>query len=94
MITHCPAFKFFDVVKYEGKNPLNGKHVGFKGFTDFIKKYQPRVFVCGHMHEYQGIKQLGRTMIISVGAAKQGKAVIIDYPSNPTNQIKVTFIIK
>ena len=31
------------------------------------------------MHEYQGMKKLGKTLIIATGSAKEGKAAIIDY---------------
>ena len=76
---------------FEGKrkNPMNGKHVGFMPYTEYIKKFQPRIFICGHMHEYQGIKKLGKTLIITTGSAKEGKAVVIDLDNK---NIKVKFI--
>ncbi len=77
-LSHYPPYGFFDIVKFKGKNPMNGKHVGFRGFTDFIKKYHPKLFICGHMHEYQGIKNLGNSTIVATGAAQSGRAVILD----------------
>ena len=47
---------------------MNGKHVGFKGYTEFIKKNKPTLFICGHMHEYQGEKKVGKTMIVATGS--------------------------
>jgi len=78
LLAHYPPFGYFDKVKFKGDNPMKGKHVGFKGYTEFIKKNQPRLFICGHMHEYQGIKKLGKTLIVATGAAKDGKAAIIN----------------
>jgi Icc-related predicted phosphoesterase len=78
MIAHCPPQGYFDKVNYNGKNPMNGKHVGFKPYTKYIKKYQPKLFICGHMHEHQGIKKLGKTTIISHGAAYLGRGAIIE----------------
>ena len=46
-------------------------------FSD-IKKYKPLLVVCGHIHENQGKKRLGRSWIINTGAACDGKAAIIE----------------
>lgn len=90
LFAHYPPYGYFDVVKYKGENPMNGKHVGFEGFTKYIKKYQPKVFICGHMHEYRGMKKLGKTLIIATGAAKEGRAVKLEIEKN--KKIKVDFI--
>jgi len=91
-LAHYTPYGYFDKVKYKGKNPMNGKHVGIKAYTDFIKKYQPRVFVCGHMHEYQGKKMLGNTLIVATGPAYEGKAAIVDVPEDKKKRAKVKFI--
>ena len=88
LFAHYPTYGYFDVVKFKGENPMNGKHVGFRGFTEYIRKYQPKIFICGHMHEYQGIKKLGKTKIIATGAAKEGKAVIIDIEKGKVKKIE------
>lgn len=75
----------FDKV-HNKASPLNGKHVGDEYFTEYILKYKPKLFICGHMHEYQGMKRLGKTLVINPGPAYEGKAAIIDYPN------KVKFI--
>lgn len=79
MLAHCPPFGIFDKVKYDGINPMNGKHVGFKPYNEYIKKYTPKLFICGHMHEHQGISKLGSTVILSHGAAQLGKGAILDW---------------
>ena len=91
-LAHYTPYCYFDAVKYKGKNPMKGKHVGIKAYADYIRKYQPRVFICGHMHEYQGTKKLGKTLIVATGAAHDGKAAIIDYPEDKKSKIKVRFI--
>lgn len=77
LFAHCPPYGYFDVVKSD--NPMKGKHVGFQGYTDYIKKYKPSLFICGHMHECQGVKKLGRTVILSHGPAQDGKAAILEF---------------
>ncbi len=79
LLAHCPPYGYFDKVKYKGVNPMNGKHVGFKPYNEYVKKYHPKLFICGHMHEHHGIKKLGKTTILSHGPAQDGKAAIIDY---------------
>jgi len=86
MVIHYPPLDVFDKVKYKG-NPMDGKHVGWQPYNNIIKKYKPRLVLCGHMHEYQGKKMLGKSLIINPGAAYEGKAAIIDWPS-----LKVRFI--
>ncbi|MFH1174977.1 MAG: metallophosphoesterase [archaeon] len=77
VLAHYPPYGIFDKVMNK-KSPMHGKHVGFKPYTAFIKKFQPSFFVCGHMHEWQGVRRLGRTRIIATGPGKEGKAAIID----------------
>ena len=40
-----------------------------------------------HMHEYQGKKKLGKSLVVNPGEANKGKAAVIDWPS-----LRVRFI--
>lgn len=45
-----------------------GEHHGNKSVTNFIKKFSPVLFVCGHFHETFGIEyRMGRTLMINPG---------------------------
>lgn len=92
LLAHYPPYGFFDIVRYKGENPMNGKHVGFKGYTEFIKKFQPKLFICGHMHEYQGMKIVGKTKIIAVGAAKDGRAALLEVDEKKRKIKKIEFV--
>lgn len=92
LLAHYPAYGFFDKVSYPGKNPMNGKHIGFKGYTKFIKKNHPKLFICGHMHEYQGKKKLGKTIMIATGAARDGKCAIIDFDEKKKKVKSIKFV--
>ena len=92
LFAHYPAYGFFDKVKFKGENPMNGKHVGFMGYTEYIKKYKPKIFICGHMHEYQGKTELGNTIIIATGAAKEGKGAMIEFDEKKGKVKKVELI--
>lgn len=76
-LIHYTPYKIFDKVKFK-KSPMYGRNVGWEPYNQVIKKYKPKLVICGHMHEYQGIKKLGKTTILATGSAADGKAVIID----------------
>jgi len=45
-----------------------GQHFGSQAVRDFIDRYQPRYFYCGHIHEAAGqMEILGRTQACNVG---------------------------
>jgi Icc-related predicted phosphoesterase len=92
ILAHYPPYGYFDKVKFKGENPMNGKHVGFRGYTKYIKKNQPSLFVCGHMHEYQGTKKIGKILIVATGSAKEGKAALIDFDEVKKKVRKIKFL--
>jgi hypothetical protein len=47
-----------------------GVHAGSRPVGEFIGKYQPAYFFCGHIHEAEGVTiQMGRTRARNVGKA-------------------------
>ena len=51
-------------------------HDGSKSYTKFIKRFQPVVAICGHLHETQGMRdKIGKTVIINPGP--KGKLVVV-----------------
>lgn len=80
-VAHDVPYGYFDLIKNKS-SPLNNHRIGDKYFTGFIKKFQPELFLCGHMHEYHGIKKLGKTRIVQVGAALDKKGAIINLDKN------------
>jgi len=85
-IFHYPPKGVFDKIK-DIKNPYHGKSAGVDFFTSAIKKYEPKLVLCGHMHEYQGKKKLGKSLVVNPGPAFERKAAVIEWPS-----LKVKFI--
>lgn len=83
---HYTPYGYFDKIVSK-KNPMHGKHVGWKPYNGVIKKYQPKIVFCGHMHEYQGMKKLGKSLVINPGPAGEGKCAIVD-----TESLKIRFI--
>jgi Icc-related predicted phosphoesterase len=62
LICHCPPYG----------TPLDrvrgGVHAGSRSVSDFIHRYQPDYFFCGHIHEAEGISaEIGKTRGTNVG---------------------------
>ena len=57
---------------------MNGKSTGQQFFTEAIRKYQPLVVFCGHMHEYSGMKKLHGVPVVNPGNAEKGKYAVVE----------------
>jgi Icc-related predicted phosphoesterase len=61
LILHSPPYGHCDV---SGQ----GKHLGSRAIADAIEAKQPRVAVCGHIHESWGAEsRIGATQVINLG---------------------------
>ncbi len=84
-VTHGPPFGLkVDYLADVGEGKLSGgklvggerigRHVGNKDYRKFIERINPKMVVCGHLHETAGvIEKVGRTVIINPGW--EGKVV-------------------
>lgn len=89
-VLHYPPKGVFDIIKDKKDNPMNGKSAGIGFFTDAIRKYKPLIAFCGHMHEYQGMKRIGKTFVINPGDAEKGKYAVIEI-SIKTRKVRARF---
>jgi len=71
LVCHQPPYGILDKVSSKYNPPKNwiGKHAGSKVILEYIKKYQPRYVFCGHIHEGEGMKKIGRTEVYNLGVA-------------------------
>ncbi len=69
LVCHQPPYGVLDKVGKGGGVPKKwlGKHAGSKAVLDYIKKYQPKYCICGHIHEAKGEKKIGKTRVINLG---------------------------
>jgi len=61
LITHNPPYGILD-------KAYDGKHVGSKIILKAIKKHQPKLVLCGHIHEAKGKAKIGKTIIYNLGS--------------------------
>ncbi|MEJ2267691.1 MAG: hypothetical protein P8X70_01295 [Nanoarchaeota archaeon] len=88
-ILHYPVLGIFD--KILEKNKFHGKSVGVDFFRKAILKKKPFLVLCGHMHEYQGEKKLGDSIVINPGYGAKGKFAIIDIDEKKRRVKEVKF---
>jgi Icc-related predicted phosphoesterase len=68
LVSHQPPQGILDKVNFPGvPDSWKGKHAGSKAILDYIKKFQPRYAFCGHIHEGEGHKKIGRTEVYNLG---------------------------
>jgi len=69
-LTHnMPYGTKFDMIAWKD-SPRHGQHIGSVIARDMIRKYQPKLAIGGHMHEYHGKIMMGRTTVIDAGHGK------------------------
>ena len=90
-VPHYPPKGVFDIIKDKG-NPFRGRSAGIPIFTEAIRKFKPKLVLCGHMHEYQGAKRLGKSLVINPGEGDKGMYAVVDYQENKEKNIKIRFI--
>ena len=82
IISHSPPFGYLDGCP-DLDNPFEEVHVGCKVMLRTIEELQPKLFVCGHIHEGYGTAKIGRTHIINASCMTgryrlENKPIIIE----------------
>lgn len=68
LISHQPPYGVLDkVTSKNAPKTWQGKHAGSKVILDYLKRKQPHYVFCGHIHESEGMKKLGRTEVYNLG---------------------------
>jgi len=91
LLIHYPPYGILDKLNAPGMK-LNKSHMGVAFYNTLIKKYKPKLVVCGHMHENPGKDKIGNTVIINPGAVVDGRAAIIDFDEEKGKVGKIRFI--
>ncbi len=77
-ICHGPAMDCLD------KSIQRGRPLGSYSLKQWLIENQPKLFVCGHIHESRGTMELGETRIVNAGICTRAydatnKPFVIDY---------------
>jgi len=65
LVAHPPPYGTLD----EGFGNL---HAGSRGLRRLILDRQPRLFICGHIHERPGWAFLGKTLVVNCSMGRSG----------------------
>jgi Icc-related predicted phosphoesterase len=70
LLCHQPPYGILDKVNFPNA-PKNwqGKHAGSEIILNYIKKKQPRLVLCGHIHEAQVRKMIRKTEVVNLGCS-------------------------
>jgi len=71
LVTHTPPWGILD----RGFAALHG---GSQGLRKLIAKRQPRLHICGHIHEDRGTAAVGKTTVVNCSMGRQGTGAVID----------------
>ena len=71
IVSHVPPYGYQDKV-------FIGMHSGSKFLLELLNNLQPRLFLCGHIHEDPGYTCHNNTVIINCSMGKRGRGAIID----------------
>jgi len=84
LLTHAPP-KDTEADKIEA-----GAHVGSESVRMIIEEYQPRLNLCGHIHEAKSFDMIDNTVIANPGMLEHGYGTLIEI--DDSNNVIVNFV--
>ncbi len=70
LVVHPPPYGILD----EG---WGGWHAGSRTLRELLLRRQPRLCICGHIHERPGAAFLGKTLVVNASMGLQGSGALI-----------------
>jgi Icc-related predicted phosphoesterase len=64
-------------------------HAGSDGLYKMIVRCQPRLFLCGHIHERPGWKYVGETLVVNCNMGKGRGGALVTYDGASTMKVKM-----
>jgi uncharacterized protein len=64
-------------------------HSGSLTIEAIVVEKQPRVLICGHIHEGRGFAMLGQTVVVNSALGKDGEGSIVDLNDGGTPEISM-----
>ena len=82
VVTHPPPWGVLD-------KAFNRFHAGSKGLYRLIQKYQPRLLICGHIHESAGTAAIDKTIVVNCNISRNNGGAIIEITGNRTPVVEM-----
>jgi uncharacterized protein len=71
LVTHAPPWGALD-------KGFGGLHGGSRDLAELILEKQPKVLICGHIHESRGVDHMGETLVVNCSMGHSGAGALID----------------
>jgi Icc-related predicted phosphoesterase len=65
-------------------------HAGCRRLYQLVVQCQPRLVLCGHIHEIPGIASIGQTTVVNCNIARTGRGAMVDF--DPEGSLKVKML--
>lgn len=75
LVVHPPPWGLLDEV-------FGRFHAGCRSLTSLICRTQPRLVICGHIHEGRGTASMGNSTIVNCSIGRGGSGTLIECHSN------------
>ena len=75
VVAHPPPWGVLD-------KAFNRFHAGSKGLYRLIRKYQPRLLICGHIHESAGTATIGNCVVVNCNMSHKKAGAIVEMSDN------------
>ena len=64
-------------------------HAGCRRLYHLVVQRQPRLVLCGHIHECPGIASIGQTTVVNCCVSRTGRGVIVDFDPDGSFRAKM-----
>ena len=82
LVVHCPPRGVLDEV-------LGRFHAGCRRLYQLISHRQPRLVICGHIHESPGIAYIGQAPVVNCCLSRTGRGAMVDLDSNGSVSVDI-----
>ena len=79
-LINSPSVLVFHTPPRWTRDEVLGKFsAGSKNLYAFVKKNQPNLLICGHIHERAGTTSIGKTLVVNCSISRSCSGAIIEY---------------
>jgi len=64
-------------------------HAGCRRLYQLVVQCQPRLVLCGHIHERPGIATIGQTTVVNCNIARNGRGALVEFDSEGSLKAKM-----
>ncbi len=84
LVAHPPPWGTLDQI-------FGGFHSGSWTIRELVSRRQPRLLICGHIHECAGTEQIGNTVVVNCSMNRRRAGAIIDLEGQIKPKVEMLF---